>query len=114
MHVDDQTPVFWVIPPGGRSFTKLNRLWFRSDFAQLNANIATSRDKFPISLTHHHPDVSALDVTCDRAPGVEPVQVLVAIACVLVKLGSAASFGWIEHKRQRVGLVLAHVIHLRP
>src|SRR5258708_8249898 len=114
MQIDHQAPLLRLIEPAGGSLTRLNSFWFRGNLPQLEAKMPASRDEYPFPLTHRHPNISPLDLARDRPPGKGTVQVLIAVALILVKRGGPASLGRIEHERQRVRLLLADIVHLRP
>src|ERR1700730_9506576 len=65
-------------------------------------------------LADHNTDVSRFSLAGDCAPSIESIQVLIAIAGVLVEGGSAASLAGVDHERQWISVLLADMIHLRP
>src|ERR1700730_6282904 len=76
--------------------------------------MAAGWDKLPFLLTDYHANVAAVDIRRDRAAGIEALHVLIALALVLIKRRASPSPVRIDQVRQRVGLLVADVIHLRP
>src|SRR5258708_9442273 len=68
------------------------------NLTQLEPDVPARGDKLPFVLTDHHSNMSADDLAGDLAPSVQPVQVLVAIARVLIQRCCADSFEGIEHE----------------
>ena len=99
MQVDDKTPLLSIVAPASSSLSNPNCRGFRSNLAQLKPNMVPRRDKCPFLLTDHDTNLPGLDLAGNGAPGIEPVDVLIAIARVLVKDGAAPSVARIKHIR---------------
>src|ERR1700730_2913242 len=76
--------------------------------------MAAGWDKLPFLLTDYHANVAAVDIRRDRAAGIEPIHVLIALALVLIKRRASTSPVRIDQVSQRVGLLVAGVMHPRP